>query len=76
MDIINEIRQELDALADARGISKSVLIVDIAQKLSQVEHQVEDLQKQLDELKAAQPADSPDGETIDGVFYPYGGAKK
>lgn len=72
MDIINEIRQELDALADARGISKSVLIVDIAQKLSAVEKRLQD----AEEAAKADVTEDADGETIGGKTYKYGEVMK
>ena len=69
MDIINEIRQELDALADARGISKSVLIVDIAQKLSILEKRLQDAEEAA---KADEAPDDADCEVIGGKTYKYG----
>lgn len=72
--MFDEIRNELDALADARGINKAVLIVDIAQKLSAIERDVNAMQKRLDELKTIDEA--PDGEIIAGKRYTYGEVAK
>ena len=73
-EIINEIRQEVGALLETSGINRAVLIVDIAQKLSLLSQRADDMQRELDALKA--PLNKPDGETIAGKHYNYGEVAK
>lgn len=73
-EIINEIRQEVGALLETSGINRAVLIVDIAQKLSLLSQRADDMQRELDALKA--PLSEPDGETIAGKHYNYGEVAK
>ena len=73
-EIINEIRQEVGALLETSGINRAVLIVDIAQKLSLLSQHADDMQRELDALKA--PLNEPDGETIAGKHYTYGEVAK
>lgn len=73
-EIINEIRQEVGALLETSGINRAVLIVDIAQKLSLLSQHADDMQRELDALKA--PLNEPDGETIGGKVYKYGEVAK
>ena len=39
MDIINQLKLSLNALVDARGLDKSIIIVDMLQKLEELEKQ-------------------------------------
>jgi hypothetical protein len=56
------------------GANRAVLIVDIAQKLSLLSQRADDMQRELDALKA--PLNEPDGETIAGKHYNYGEVAK
>lgn len=73
-EIINEIRQEVGALLETSGINRAVLIVDIAQKLSLLSQRADDMQREIDALKA--PLNEPGGETIAGKHYNYGEVAK
>lgn len=67
LELINNLIVQVDALADARGALKCKLIVDTINQLNAL--------KEMIQAPAPEP-DDPDGETIDGKFYPYGGGGK
>ncbi len=52
-NLIQDIRRELDALPDARGLSRAVLIVDIANKTEQLFTEAATLQRRVEDLTKA-----------------------
>ena len=52
MDIINQMRQELSALVDVRGIDKAILIVDISQKLDALDQEIAVNERRIKDLTA------------------------
>lgn len=52
MDIINQIKQELSALVDVRGIDKAILIVDISQKLDALGQEIAVNERRIKDLTA------------------------
>lgn len=77
MEIFATLKQMLNALVEARGLDRAIIVTDMYKRLGELEKDYADLNKaygdaldKLNELSGAE--ESPDTETIGGKTYKIG----